>query len=141
MSSKNRNLTLVGAVVVASAGAFVAGRMSAPADGRATAAGEKALPGKASSRIAGSDDTAGAAGKGRTLADRTGAKAGAARGEDAMAKMEALMRTVDPMERNKAWMDFINSIDPSEFGSVVASFRSLGMTESRMTEYAMLLSA
>ena len=51
------------------------------------------------------------------------------------------MRLTDPMERNKAWMDFVNSIDPAEFESVVASFRELGMTNSRMTEYSMLLSA
>jgi hypothetical protein len=51
------------------------------------------------------------------------------------------MRTTDPIERTRAWLDFVNSIDPSEFESVVASFRALGMTDSRMTEYSMLLSA
>jgi hypothetical protein len=55
--------------------------------------------------------------------------------------MEELMRNTDPIARTQAWLDFVNSVDPSEFESVVASFRSLGMTESRMTEYAMLLSA
>ncbi|WP_226895631.1 hypothetical protein, partial [Luteolibacter marinus] len=52
-----------------------------------------------------------------------------------------LMRTADPIARNAAWLDFINSIDPAEFESVVASFRAMGMTDTRMTEYAMLLSA
>jgi hypothetical protein len=76
------------------------------------------------------------------LAERvTSSKGGAVRGEEALAKMEKLMRTTDPIERSKAWLDFVNSVDPSEFESVVASFRSLGMTESRMTEYSMLLSA
>ena len=142
MSSKNRNLTLAGVVIVASAGAFVAGRMSVP--GSATASGEKGsgnLSGKVSER--GGFGEAGEGGsQGRSLAERVAAsKGGAVRGEEALAKMEALMRTTDPIERSKAWLDFVNSIDPSEFESVIASFRSLGMTESRMTEYSMLLSA
>ena len=129
--------------MVASAGAFIAGRMTAPSAAEA-AAGEKGgsnLPSKVSER-----GGFGAAGEGgssrRSLAERNAAaKGGAGRGEEALAKLEALMRTTDPIERSKAWLDFVNSIDPAEFESVVASFRSLGMTESRMTEYSMLLSA
>ena len=141
MSSKNRNLTLAGVVIVASAGAFVAGRMSVP--GSATASGEKGsgnLSGKVSER-GGFGDSGEGGSQGRSLAERVASKGGAVRGEEALAKMEALMRTTDPIERSKAWLDFVNSIDPSEFESVIASFRSLGMTESRMTEYSMLLSA
>ena len=143
MSSKNRNLTLAGVVIVASAGAFVAGRLTAPtAD--ATAAGEKGsggLSGKVSDR-GGFGESGEASSSHRSLAERVASsKGGAVRGEEALAKMEKLMRTTDPIERSKAWLDFVNSVDPSEFESVVASFRSLGMTESRMTEYSMLLSA
>jgi hypothetical protein len=143
MSLKNRNLTLAGVVIVASAGAFVAGRMSAPGSA-ATASGEKGdgnPSGKVSDR-SGFGDSGEAGSNRRSLAERVAAgKGGAVRGEEALAKMEALMRTTDPIERSKAWLDFVNSIDPSEFESVIASFRSLGMTESRMTEYSMLLSA
>lgn len=141
MSSKNRTLTLAGAFAVAAAGSFMAGRMTAP-EGGSTAANSEAggnLPTKSSAR-GGSDESTGGNAR-RSLAERLAAKGGAVRGEEALAKMEALMRTTDPIERSKAWLDFVNSIDPSEFESVVASFRSLGMTESRMTEYSMLLSA
>jgi hypothetical protein len=143
MSSKNRNLTLAGVVIVASAGAFVAGRLTAPtADANAT--GEKGggnVSGKVSDR-GGFGESGEAGSQRRSLAERvTSSKGGAVRGEEALAKMEKLMRTTDPIERSKAWLDFVNSVDPSEFESVVASFRSLGMTESRMTEYSMLLSA
>ncbi|MEK7949683.1 hypothetical protein [Luteolibacter soli] len=143
MSSKNRNLTLAGVVIVASAGAFVAGRMTAPgAD--ASASGEKGsagLSGKVSDR-GGIGESGEAGSSRRSLAERVAAnKSTAVKGEEALAKMEALMRTTDPIERSKAWLDFVNSIDPNEFESVVASFRSLGMTDTRMTEYSMLLSA
>ncbi|MCW1924810.1 hypothetical protein OKA05_19760 [Luteolibacter arcticus] len=142
MSSKNRNLAVAGALVVASAGAFIAGRMTAPGSAGATAGGNSdgAMPTKLSER--GGMGEAGENGSSRrSLAERVAAKNSTVRGEEALAKMEALMRTTDPIERSKAWLDFVNSIDPSEFESVIASFRSLGMTESRMTEYSMLLSA
>lgn len=141
MSSSNRTLTMAGAIAVASAGAFFAGRMTAPGSSASgsNAAGDASLPSKLSSRAGGPGDEA--AGSPRRLADRAGAKDKASRGDQALAKMEELMRTTDPIERTQAWLNFVNSIDPSEFESVVASFRSLGMTESRMTEYAMLLSA
>ena len=143
MSSSNRTLTLAGAIAVASAGAFFAGRMTAPGSSASgsQAAGDESLPSKLSSRAGGSGDDA--AGSPRRLSDRAGAKDNdkKSRGDAALAKMEELMRTADPIERTQAWLNFVNSIDPSEFESVVASFRGLGMTESRMTEYAMLLSA
>lgn len=144
MSSSNRTLTMAGAIAVASAGAFFAGRMTAPDATSASgsnAAGDSSLPSKLSSRGGGSGDDA--AGSPRRLSDRSGAKDKdkTSRGDAALAKMEELMRTTDPIERTQAWLNFVNSIDPSEFESVVASFRGLGMTESRMTEYAMLLSA
>ncbi|MCW1884786.1 hypothetical protein OKA04_08605 [Luteolibacter flavescens] len=144
MSSKNSNLTLVGAIVVASAGAFVAGRMTAPDAAEIAAAenGSGSLSSKTSSRggLGGESD---AGSPRRSLAERAASAKGGSNlsGEEARAKMEALMRTTDPIERSKAWLEFVNSVTPGEFESVVASFRSLGMTESRMTEYSMLLSA
>lgn len=141
MSSQNRTLAVVGAIALASTGAFFAGRMSAPgttASG-SKSAGDAALPSKLSSRSGGSGDET--AGSPRRLADRSTSRDKGSRGDQALAKMEELMRTTDPIARTQAWLNFVNSIDPSEFESVVASFRALGMTESRMTEYAMLLSA
>ncbi len=141
MTSSNRTLTMAGAIAVASAGAFFAGRMTAPdaAASASKAAADATLPSKLSSRAGGSGGES--AGSPRRLADRSGTKEKSNRGDQALAKMEELMRTTDPIARTQAWLNFVNSIDPSEFESVVASFRSLGMTESRMTEYAMLLSA
>jgi hypothetical protein len=143
MTSKHRTLALTGAFVAATAGAFVAGRMSSPdaAESAGGTAGEGRLPSKLSARAGSSGDAEGGLSGRRSLAERLGAKSGSTRGEAALAKMEALMRTTDPIERSRAWLDFVNSVDPAEFESVVASFRALGMTESRMTEYSMLLAA
>ncbi len=140
--SSNRNLILAGAVLATATVAFTAGRMSAPggaAADSASAAGQAA--GKSTLRT-GADLSGAASGAGRRGSGTRGeAETGTARGEEALAKMEEMMRITDPMERNRAWMDFINSIDPAEFESVVASFRGMGITNSRMTEYSMLLSA
>jgi hypothetical protein len=139
--SSSRTITLVGAVVVASAGAFFAGRMTAPATaGGEHSAADASLPGKTGTRGSEADSVAASPNR-RFSPDREGTKASANRGEKAIARMEELMRLTDPMERSKAWLDFINTIDPAEFESVVASFRGQGLTDSRMSEYSMLLTA
>ncbi|WP_035614550.1 hypothetical protein [Haloferula sp. BvORR071] len=140
----SRNLTLIGAVAVASAGAFFAGRMTAPAGAAASGGGQNgALSGKAASRSAGGEQD-GAAGRREGAAGRDASRkdGGASnRGEKAIAKMHDLMLVTDPMARSKAWLDFLNTVDPSEFESVVADFRGSGMTDTRMSEYSMLLTA
>ena len=141
MSSSSRTLTLVGAVAVASAGAFFAGRMTAPANGGGDrSAADATLSGKAGSRSGGAEVSE--AGSSRQASGgREAGKGTANRGEKAIARMEELMRLTDPMERSKAWLDFINTIDPAEFESVIASFRGQGLTNTRMAEYSMLLTA
>ncbi|MBK1832855.1 hypothetical protein [Roseibacillus ishigakijimensis] len=47
----------------------------------------------------------------------------------------------DPLERTNALLALIDSLDPSQFESVVASFRDLGITRERWGEYRMLLTA
>jgi len=140
MTPKNRSLALSGLFVTGLAAAFVAGRMSHPA-GRdlATAKGSGApLPTKTAERDGGGGGGSAAP---RRLADRRTSKDAKVARTDAVSRMEELIRTADPLERTSAWLEFVNSIDPSEFESVVASFRALGMTESRMGEYSVLLSA
>lgn len=138
----SRTLTLVGAVAVASAGAFFAGRMSAPASGGGDrGAADAALPGNTGARGAGAETADATGGNRRPAGEREAGKGAANRGEKAIARMEELMRLTDPMERSKAWLDFINTIDPAEFESVIASFRGQGLTNTRMAEYSMLLTA
>ena len=141
----SRNLTLIGAVAVASAGAFFAGRMTAPGNGSSSTRGsDSVLAGKASGRSGGGSDQAdGLSGRrdgGRGDSSK-GKDSAATRGEKSIAKMQELMLVTDPMERNKAWLDYLNKMDPAEFEAVVADFRGSGLTNTRMAEYSMLLTA
>lgn len=137
----SRTLTFVGAVAVASAGAFFVGRMTAPGSSTGDRkAADASLPAKVSSRTDGAE-ASDPGGTRRFGSDRETAKAAATRGEKAIAKMEELMRLTDPMERSKAWLDYINTLDPAEFEAVIASFRGQGLTNTRMSEYSMILTA
>jgi hypothetical protein len=51
------------------------------------------------------------------------------------------MRGENPLDRTRALLDFIDQLAPGDFEGSVAHFRSLGITDSRMGEYGMLLSA
>ncbi|WP_193214408.1 hypothetical protein, partial [Luteolibacter marinus] len=77
MSSKN--LTLAGALLLASSGAFIAGRLSAPdaAAAGATASADGNLPSKLGARDAAGDEAA--AGSRRARASRDKSEAGANR--------------------------------------------------------------
>lgn len=140
MSFSNRTLTTAGVVAVASAAAFFAGRITAPpsTNGGAVGISERAVATKASAR--------GDAATPRRLADRSGTRE-KTRGKGTIAKMEELLRGTDPTERSRAWLDFVNSLDPAEFESVVTSLRALKETSSFnnvfsvQTEYEVLLSA
>jgi hypothetical protein len=56
-------------------------------------------------------------------------------------RMEEIVRGENALSRNRALLDWIDSLAPEEFESAVDRFRSLGLTEARMGEYAMLLTA
>jgi hypothetical protein len=51
------------------------------------------------------------------------------------------MRGENPLDRNRALLAFIDQLGPGDFEAAVAQFRSLGITDSRFGEYALLLSA
>ena len=52
-----------------------------------------------------------------------------------------LARLVDPVERAKGFLALVSSLEDDDFEGVVADFRALGMTDQRMSEYAILLHA
>lgn len=52
-----------------------------------------------------------------------------------------LLRTEDAYDRYRMMLSFIDHLSPEEFEAVVAEFRESGMTEQRLGEYSMLLSA
>lgn len=58
-----------------------------------------------------------------------------------LANMEKIVRGENALDRGRAMLDWIDSLAPQDFEAAVARFRSLGLTEARMGEYAMLLTA
>ena len=61
--------------------------------------------------------------------------------EERLDDMEEIVRGENPLDRGRAMLAWIDSLSPEEFESAVERFRSLGLTEARMGEYAMLLTA
>ena len=58
-----------------------------------------------------------------------------------LANMEKIVRGENALDRGRGMLDWIDSLAPQDFEAAVARFRSLGITEARMGEYAMLLTA
>jgi len=56
-----------------------------------------------------------------------------------MAKLESIIRGDDPIARNRAFLAYLDQIDPMELRDAVDKFRSLGITDERFSEYSMLL--
>ncbi len=61
--------------------------------------------------------------------------------DERLVKMEEIIRGENALDRGRAMLSWIDSLAPEEFESAVERFRSLGLTEARMGEYAMLLTA
>ena len=61
--------------------------------------------------------------------------------QDRLARLESLMRGENPLDRNRALLAFIDQLGPGDFEAAVAHFRSLGLTDERMGEYSLLLTA
>lgn len=61
--------------------------------------------------------------------------------DERLAGMEDIIRGENALDRSRAMLSWIDSLAPEEFEAAVDRFRSLGLTEARMGEYAMLLTA
>jgi hypothetical protein len=72
---------------------------------------------------------------------RAGGDRSAATMDERLVKMEEIVRGENALDRSRAMLSWIDSLAPSEFEAAVAKFRGLGLTEARMGEYAMLLTA
>jgi hypothetical protein len=140
---KSKSFTTIAALLVFGFGGFMAGRISSPS-GTSDAENREASAARGA-RISGeAGDAAENEGIRRTSrperADRGSRKAG----EDATdrnSRLEAIVRGENALDRNRALLAFIDQLGPGDFEAAVAHFRSLGITESRFGEYAMLLSA
>ena len=59
--------------------------------------------------------------------------------EEKLRRLEAIVRGGNALDRNRALLAFIDQLAPGDFEAAVAKFRGLGITDSRFSEYAMLL--
>jgi hypothetical protein len=125
------------AVLVVSTAAFIAGRASAPDD---TSSANQEAPSIPERPLRGSSGAiSGSSTSNKPL--RANLNSGLADSPAAIAEMKRIMDTVDPLARAQAWLDFINTLEPDQFESVVADFRNSGFSRENMSEYAMLLTA
>lgn len=117
----------------------MAGRISSPAASAATArSGPRET--RASRQSAQSGDAASSSARKSQRAERS-ARASAGSSAERLSRLESIVRGENPLDRNRALLAFIDQLGPGDFEEAVAHFRSLGMTESRFGEYALLLSA
>ncbi len=57
------------------------------------------------------------------------------------ARLEAIIRGEDPLERNRALLAFLDQLGPGEFAEALDHFQSLGLMDERGGEFALLLTA
>lgn len=134
-------ITLSAAVLTCAALGFFIGRITSPDDLQAGSEGASEMrdtrPSRAGQPPAGSDG-----GPTRPRAERTAStRDSLATSEARQSRLESIVRGENPLDRSRALLAFIDQLGPDDFEDAVAHFRSLGITEDRMGEYAMLLNA
>jgi hypothetical protein len=129
-------ITISAALIVVGAGAFMAGRVSSPDSKPSTAnAPDVTRPARASGIPMSSESAAERMRRTRENDHRSESAA------ERLTRLESIVRGENPVDRSRALLAFIDQLTPEDFEAAVAHFRSLGMTEDRMGEYGMLLSA
>ncbi|MEI6675753.1 MAG: hypothetical protein WCO57_11305 [Verrucomicrobiota bacterium] len=135
-----RTTTLATALVIGAAG-FLVGRFSSP-DARDPLTETQPTPTRTSSRAAASANHASSLAEQRTER-QTKPRATPTQGSagDVLKRLEAIVRGGNALTRNRALLAFIDQLATGDFEAAIAHFRSLGLTDSRSGEYAMLLTA
>lgn len=132
-------LTSITAVLVIGAAGFMAGRISFPESSVPTTGKSEtsARPTRAnfSSDRQDADTTKHGSRRDATTRESTATR------KDRIRQLETIVRGEDPLDRNRALLAYIDQLGSGDFEEAISHFRSLGITESRMGEYAMLLSA
>lgn len=130
-------LVLVSALILIGAVGFLAGRISSPDSQESTAADGPQITrsARASGLAPGSARDAATA-----LKERSSARPSTSETER-LSRLESIIRSENPLDRNRALLAFIDQLAPGDFEAAIAHFRSLGITESRLGEYSLLLSA
>lgn len=133
-------IMILGFVVVATGGFIVGKISSSPDDSPENASASKPERTRSTDRdsTAGNGGGDGAGSKPQRPGRESGGRISMA---EKLQKMESIMRSENPLDRNRALLALIDQLGPGEFEDVVAQFRALGITQSRLGEYSLLLSA
>lgn len=135
---KSNFATTAAAVAVIGVGAFLAGRSSnSSAASKESVAEKSGQPSSRSSGTTASGSETGSRANRTSSRNSSGSQAGTR--EERLAKLESIIRGDDPIARNRAFLAYLDQLDPTEIKDAVDKFRSLGITEDRFTEYSMLL--
>jgi hypothetical protein len=137
---KLKPITAFAALLLIGAGAFMAGRVSStgPSATVETGPGETKSARSSSSSSSLSPETG--IGTKRTSQTRAESKRQETP-KERLARLESIVRGENSLDRNRALLAYIDQLGPGDFEEAVASFRALGITESRMGEYSLLLTA
>lgn len=128
---------MLAALVLIGAGGFMAGRVSSSSSPQT---GEELPATTRASRVE-ALRSQGPMAEGSSKRSARPDRATASGPADRKARLESIVRGENPLERNRALLAFINQLGPGDFEEAVAHFRSLGITDSRTGEYALLLTA
>jgi hypothetical protein len=133
--------TLLAATVFALGAGFMIGKNATPQPaGPSSRAATAAQPRSARTALPSSSATTAAGGRTeRSRATTTTApSSGPASKPD---KIASIIESQDPVDRTAAWVSYVKNLNPADFPAAVAAFRSVGITEQRMSEYELLMSA
>lgn len=134
---KFKPATALAALILIGAGGFMAGRVSSTGPASSVDAG----PGETKSTRSSSALSleAGIGSKKSSLTRPETKKQETPK--ERLARLESIVRGENSLDRNRALLAYIDQLGPGDFEEAVASFRALGITESRMGEYSLLLTA
>lgn len=131
-------LTALAALVLIGVGGFMAGRVSSPASSEKSHDGPAETRSTRSAARNSSGNGTETTSSSRSTRPERDAKSAP---QDRLARLESLMRGENPLDRNRALLAYIDQLGPGDFEAAVAHFRSLGLTDERMGEYSLLLTA
>lgn len=131
-------LTTLAALVLIGAGGFMAGRVSSPVSTEKDQAGPAEIRSTRSSSRNSLGNGAETKSSSRSARPERDAKASP---QDRLVRLESIIRGENALGRNRALLAYIDLLAPGDFEGAVAHFRSLGLTEGRMGEYSLLLTA
>lgn len=135
---KSSSLTTIAALAIIGAGGFMAGRISSSDAAKTDSDG----PAETRSSRSSSQSGAVAGGGSSTKSQRAERAERASTGTSAerIARLDSIIRNENPLDRSRALLAYIDQLAPGDFEEAIAHFRSLGITDSRNGDYAMLLS-